>query len=520
MAVASEVPPTRAPSLIKNALSNGTGFVANVLVAYLLTPYIIAAVGRTGYGVWALMLTVVGYAGVLDLGVGPAITHFVADRVSNGDWSGARRYIRGSLSLLSLAGLIFVTLGFFGAETLAGFLQVPATHWPEFVRLVPIVAVTAGVMLLSRLAEAVLAAYEMYPMQNAVKCAVALLRGAATWMVLFLGGGLIGLGYVMLTTTLLQLVLLAARAQRLSHGQVWSPFGAGRSVYWSLLTFGGAVTIISLADILRFRLGNLVAAKYLTFDDVGLFNIASLLAGYFITAVAVPAAVLLPRFSRLQAHGDIDGLQRLFLGSSRLNAIVASGFGLMLLVGGGPFLHIWLGGQYSSAQLATCHTTLDVLVATYIVVLSQANGVNLLYSMRRQRFLAALCMGEGVVVLLLSLWLVQWLGLTGLAVATALPVMLGKLLIQPIYVARLMEVSTAQYLGWCLAGSWFLCGGLYVAYRQVARWVPIDGWCGLLAYVAAAGLAFAGLGYVFLLGPQERAQLQRKMRRAVGLSTD
>jgi len=277
------------------------------------------------------------------------------------------------------------------------------------------------------------------------------------------------------------------------------------------VTFGGTVTIISLSDILRFRLGNFIAAKYLTFDDVGLFNIASVLAGYFITAVAVPAAVLLPRFSRQCGQGDKDGLRRLFLHSSRLAAIMSGGLGLMILVGAGPFLRLWLGERYSPLQLALCADVADVLVALYVIVLSQANAVSLLYSMRRERFVALLSVIEGVGVLMMSIGLVQRMGLFGLAVATALPVLIGKALIQPIYVARVMELPIREYLGRRLASAWLLCAVLVGAHRLVIAWRPLEGWCMLIVIVGTAGLLYAGLAYALLMNSQERAYLLQRM---------
>jgi O-antigen/teichoic acid export membrane protein len=497
--------------LLKSALSNVGPVIANLAVAYLVTPFTIAVVGQAGYGIWALMLTVVGYAGVLDLGVGPAITHFVAERAAKEDWPGVRRFISGSLSLLLLAGLLLILLGAYGDETLAEFLHVPAELRAEFVTLVHIVAVTAALVLVSRLPESVLSAYEKYPLQNTLKCVVSVVRGVATGMALFYGGGLVSLGYVFLGTTLLQLLLFAGVTRRLPHGPGVNPLKADRSVYWALVTFGGTVSIISVTDILRFRLGNLVAAKYLGFDEVGLFNIASMLAGYFITAVAMPTAVLLPRFSRQCGQGDTDGLRRLFLRSSRLTALVASWLGLMILVGSAPFLQVWLGRRYSPPQLATCDVVIRVLVAIYVVVLSQASTVNLLYGMRRERFVAVVNVAEGVVVLLLSIGLVRQYGLTGLAIATALPLVIGKMLIQPIYVARLMGLPLRDYLGRRLAGPWLLCAVLYGAQRQVAAWVSFEGWWRLTASVGAAGLLFAGLGYVLLMDAQDRAHLRQRL---------
>ena len=55
---------------------------AEVAVAFLLTPYIIIKLGAAAYGVWALLIGVIGYMGLIDIGirgsVGRYVNHYLA----------------------------------------------------------------------------------------------------------------------------------------------------------------------------------------------------------------------------------------------------------------------------------------------------------------------------------------------------------------------------------------------------------------------------------------------------------
>ena len=62
------------PSLKVNALSNWVSLGVNVIIGFVLTPFIIRSLGKTGYGIWTLVCSFVGYYGLLNLGVGSAIT--------------------------------------------------------------------------------------------------------------------------------------------------------------------------------------------------------------------------------------------------------------------------------------------------------------------------------------------------------------------------------------------------------------------------------------------------------------
>ncbi len=62
------------PSLLINALSSWAGLGVNIVVGLLLLPFVVAKLGQTGYGVWMLVGSIIGYYGLLDLGVSSAVS--------------------------------------------------------------------------------------------------------------------------------------------------------------------------------------------------------------------------------------------------------------------------------------------------------------------------------------------------------------------------------------------------------------------------------------------------------------
>ena len=77
--------PKQRVSLVKNVFSNWTSLVLNIVIAFFLTPYVINTIGTRGYGIWVVVLSIVGYYGLLDLGVRSAILRYVALNVGKGD---------------------------------------------------------------------------------------------------------------------------------------------------------------------------------------------------------------------------------------------------------------------------------------------------------------------------------------------------------------------------------------------------------------------------------------------------
>ena len=74
--------------LARNTLYSLVGQAVPVLAAIFSIPILINALGAAGFGVLALAWMVTGYFGVLDLGVGRALTKMLSEKLF--DWTGIR----------------------------------------------------------------------------------------------------------------------------------------------------------------------------------------------------------------------------------------------------------------------------------------------------------------------------------------------------------------------------------------------------------------------------------------------
>src|SRR5271163_1277756 len=86
----------------------------SVVIALLLTPMVLHGIGTAGYGAWLLIVQLTGYAGLLDLGMQPAVAKAVAEFQGTGDMVRLRRVVGSALAfnlLLAVCAIvIFYTL--------------------------------------------------------------------------------------------------------------------------------------------------------------------------------------------------------------------------------------------------------------------------------------------------------------------------------------------------------------------------------------------------------------------------
>src|SRR5262245_27715105 len=105
-----------ARTLLKGIGSNSLAYVVNVVVTLKLSPIVVNRLGDSVFGLWTLLIAVVGYYGILDLGVRAAISHFVATYHARRDFEGVRRTLSTAMAALlvvaAVAALVTVVLAF------------------------------------------------------------------------------------------------------------------------------------------------------------------------------------------------------------------------------------------------------------------------------------------------------------------------------------------------------------------------------------------------------------------------
>src|SRR5882762_475885 len=97
---------TSGPLLARNTLWNLVGNGAPIIVAIFCIPILIRELGVDRFGVLSLILALIGYASVFDLGLGRALTQLVASRLGTGEDREVPGLVWTSLLLMLLLGLV------------------------------------------------------------------------------------------------------------------------------------------------------------------------------------------------------------------------------------------------------------------------------------------------------------------------------------------------------------------------------------------------------------------------------
>ncbi|MHA1381622.1 MAG: lipopolysaccharide biosynthesis protein [Candidatus Helarchaeota archaeon] len=429
------------PSLIVSAISNWSALGISVIVGFLLTPFIISHIGKTGYGIWVLIGSIIGYYGILDLGVTSAITRYVARYFGQKNYVAISETINTALVIFFIIGIVIVCASFIIAKPLSNFFDISINNSNEFRLALIILGISAAVGFPGNLFGAVLRAHENFVTFNVISGFIVLIRAGLIILFLSNGFGLLGVAYSHLISSIIN-VSLNYLVCKLKFSYLKIKLN---SVSWSvvgiLFGFGAATTVGTIADIMRFNLDSFVIGKWVNVPSVAIYGIAALMVRYYLKFSYLGAQIIfIPRYSAIDGKGQRDYLRTLFLKSLSISSFLSFCVGTLIIIFGRQFILLWVGEEYLDAV-----PVLFILTGAYAIALAQTPGISLVYALKKHYLFAAVSIVEGITNFLLSIYLASRYGIIGVAMGTAIPMFIVKLFVQPIYISRIIGISIKKY---------------------------------------------------------------------------
>ena len=404
----------------RNLGANWIGYGANLAVAFFMSPFVVHSLGNERYGVWTLLTSLTGYLGLVDIGVRGGTGRYINYYLGRKEGKEVSNIVSTSLLFYALIS-VFV---FAASAVLAFFFGdiFPKIH-PEFVHEAQWVLVLLGlnvwVGLFSSTFSQLLTAAERFDMQMISDVSVLSLRTTATIFILLAGRGLVELAIVQVASGLLGCCLVSSLARwkgppiniRLSHCR-WANF---REVFsyglWAFLGNGSAQLGLYASSAI---IGMCIGAT-----EIALYSIGAMLIGYASNFVGRVTDVMLPDILKAGGRGDHTDLRWLMGKATRASMFLA----IPVLVGfmtlGREFMDVWMGPGYAASAWV-------LLILTTAQFGGLANGpVGMtLVGLGHIRLWAIIVAVQSLTTLLLSVGLVLLtdLGIYGIAIGTALPV--------------------------------------------------------------------------------------------------
>jgi O-antigen/teichoic acid export membrane protein len=463
--------------------------VATSLVSILIMPFVVRTLGDRLYGVWALVATLIGYYGVLDLGLVQATSRYLAGALGSDNREECNRVFNTGLRIYLVLGLLVLAAALVGAFLAPRFCRTPQDA-SLFARLALILGLNLALQFPLRIFTGALEGNLRFDLSASLDLLALALRTALTILILEAGYRVEGLAWATFLSYLPSMALTLYFTRR------ELPFLRFDARYWridtarTLFSFSAYSFVAQVANILKFQVDNMVVAGVVGLAAVTHYSVGGKLARSYMDTVFSLLGAFVSVFSRKEGAKDYEGLRRTFLFATRLSICLSSFIGFGLLAWGRPFIARWMGPAYLDG-----YTCLMALVPGLLVALWQSPSGALMYGISRHRFLAFTSVIEGIVNLALSILLARKYGIVGVALGTSIPMLLSKIFVQPMYVCRVAQIPISEYLRRAGRTLGSVAIALIVPGLLTARFVAPDykvlcliGGLSLAAYAAVLGI--------------------------------
>ncbi len=475
------------------ALAQGLGLVALLAIVTVLARRLSLA----ELGVYGLVSTLAGYLLVLHNSVSVAATQRMAAVEDRSELFGAAILLYLGAGVAT--GALIVVIGFVmaAAVDLAPALASEARRGAVALALVTAVGlpVTVGrdamraAGLYTRAAATEIGAVAVYA---AIMLALALneaplatLIGASGLLPLI--GGIIA--------------LVVARGAGVLPGRTSA--AAARSSLRDLLPTAGDLFAVEVANLFIYAFSRLILGVMKSASAVGLYE-GPIRAHNLVRALNLSVAVtVVPAASRLRAAGDLERLRELLVRGSRYVAALVVPLVTTLVVLAAPILDVWLGPRFREAA-----PSMTILLSYWLLAPALGFVTAALVGVGRSRQYARLIWVAAAANIVLSLALTPALGLEGVAIGTALPlVVVFPALLRNALAPAELTVGELARRAW--APAYALGVALALGLVAARAGLGLDSLFSVLAAsVLGPGLYWLAYAVLFLT-PEERALLRR-----------
>lgn len=480
------------------------------VIGFLYVPILLHYIGKSEYGLYQLMGSLIAYFSIMDFGLSAAVIRFYAKYKALKDSIGMENILAisvrgyGAVTVLALA-IGFVCYGFLDV-IFVGSMTVSEVNEAKqiFLLLLLNIVITLSTMVF----RSVINAHERFFFLKGMETIQLVMQPILVVLVLQHHPSAFSVAAVQ---TGLNLLLSGARVYYCFHDlhvkihfHYWNP-----ELFSEFKKLALSVFVVTLIDQVFWKTNQIILGIISGTAAVAVYSIASLIYMNYMALSTAISGVYLPHVTGMVARKEpIRNLSELFIQIGRwqyyLLALVATGF----IIFGKQFIALWAGPEFEDSYIITL-----LIILPFTVDLIQNIGLAIMQAMNRYDFRARIYFLTGVMNLILAIPLGIKYGGVGCAVATGISMIVGNGFIMNWYYAKEIHLAIASF--WRQIGRISLVTGVCLVIGYVAN-VYLLPQRGIVPFVLKAAMytvLYVAMVYAFAMNQREREKIQAILKK-------
>ena len=492
-------------NLLNSSIARTSFTAIYAVIAFFFMPFLVAHLGERWYGIWIVVTGLVANSYLLDLGISTAVTRYVAKYLAEKDDRGVNEVVNTCLVIYTALAAVIVVLTLV-LTAFAGRFVPDATDLTIVRSTMILIGLQYAAEFPFKAFAGIVSSYVRYDLLMLSRLLNVVLSTGLMVFFIRRGHGIVTMAIIVLSVDQLSNFIYFRIAKHLFKNLRISRRFVKRPLVKELFNYSTWSFVIQLASTARLRVDPLVIGWMISATAVTFYSVGLRLVEYLMEFIQKATNMMTPVFTRYFFEGRFDEIRNKYLFVTRINAALAIFGGGSLIIFGKAFILRWMGPSFEESYA--------VLVVMTVAMTFEVIGVhadNILYAMSKHRFLAIVGAIEAIANVGLSILLARQFGIVGVAIGTAVPLLICRIFIIPYYVGQAMQLSMWRYYKDLAPLSLFTVLYLGVTGYLVRPFLEPP----TFTAIALAGLVSVPL-YVFAIARigftvEERAQLQNAL---------
>lgn len=418
------------------------GLVVTILIALLYTPIMIRLLGQAEYGLFALIGSFAAYFSIMDMGLTNAVVRYTARNRAIGDKLKESKLNGMFLILFSIIGLLVIILGILLLNSIENIFGNSLSTQELFKAKIMIIILIFNFSISFPLAVfgAIMQAHERFINVKVIAIIRSISVPLLTLPLLFLGFQSIAM--ILVITTVNISCLLYNVWYCFKKLDIKFHFGKiDEKLLKEILGYSFFVFLGVIVDQIYWNTDQFILGVFAGTVPVAVYAIAMQFVTLYMRFSTSISGLFLPKVSMMIANKESTSkLTQMMIKYGRLQfvvlAFILSGFVLF----GEDFIVLWAGNEYINS-----YKIILIIMIPLTIPLIQNIGISILYAKNLQKFRSLNLIVIAILNIVITIPLVQELGGLGAAIATAISLSLGNIVIMNIYYNFKIGINIIQF---------------------------------------------------------------------------
>ncbi|MEX1229801.1 MAG: oligosaccharide flippase family protein [Planctomycetaceae bacterium] len=471
-----------------NLFSSWLNHAVGLAVGVVLMPYVLHTLGNEQYGTWIFISSVAGYSGLMYLGFGETISRFVATSYAGRDWPRLNQVVSAIWVIYLLMGAVAVGGGALLAWLAPNLYDWGAVPHREIQAVILVLGLNVAIALVGSVYGGVLMGIQRFDVERSIVMIAGIVRLIATYALLQSTWGLLTMALIHLGITLIENASSYVAAHKLVPTLAVSFGNARVHVLKECSSFSLYAFIDSIAAQVIDATDSVVIGLFLGAEAIVPYYIALRICHFISRPIQYIGLVSIPRAGELHVGSEARHLHRLVFKGAGLAFLLTASCLLGAAYFGDSLISTWVGTGYERSYLI-----LMILLSSRVIALTVGVLRSVLFGIGQMKVASLIYLAEAVANITCSLILIQYWGILGVAVGTAIPVVVIEFGILLPFALKKIGISRGRFFSEGLAPQvipilmlWVYC----IAFTEI--FPTVQGWLALTAVAAGAGLTLGG----------------------------